>query len=356
VSHVIGRTIPDDGSEAKDIAFANSLPERTDAPSPSGAMGLVYFPVAKELAQVESTIQNELSSDSAAVETLLNHSRSLGGKRLRPALLLLAAKSVGDVNPKHIFGAAALEMIHLATLIHDDVLDGAKTRRHQETAHEKFGTRSGVLLGDYLFTHSFWLASKTDSAGALRMLAQASNLVCEGEISQGASESNFDLTESDYLTIVSQKTGELCAVACGMGVKISGADNESVDQWTQYGRNLGIAFQIIDDVLDLIGDPAKVGKTLGTDLQNRKPTLPVIRALSVSDDGQRNRLLGLLREETVNVEAVVNELRSHSSIEYSRQMARSYAQRAVAFMDSQPASESNTALRTIAEMMVHRAS
>ena len=254
----------------------------------------------------------------------------------------------------HIYGAAALEMIHLATLIHDDVLDNAQHRRHKVTAHAKFGVRPGVLLGDYLFTHSFSVGSKSNSVAVVQMLAQASNLVCEGEIKQNAWQSDFSICEADYFKMVSEKTGELCAAGCGIGAVLSGVDADSVSDFEAFGRDIGTAFQIIDDVLDLVGDPKAVGKTLGTDLQNRKITLPVIHALKTLEANPRKELLDLLVAETVPVAEVLAVLNETGSIDYSRQVAKSIVERAIGFAKGLPQSEASEALLAMGSMLLKR--
>ena len=262
---------------------------------------------------------------------------------------------MGPLAESHIFAAAALEMIHLATLIHDDVLDNAKTRRHQATAHAKFGTRPGVLLGDYLFTHSFSVGSKSESIEAVKMLAQASNLVCEGEIKQNAWQSDFSISEPAYLQMVSEKTGELCAAGCGIGAAISGADVKTIEAFKSFGRDLGVAFQIIDDILDLVGDANSVGKTLGTDLQNRKATLPVIHALSKLEGEPRELLLSNLNADVVSVEKVVAILNENGSIEYARGVAKSVAERAVSFASELPDNDAARSLVGVGAMVLKRA-
>lgn len=347
VSNVIGQSV----SSEPDVGVA---PLSQSSRSKTGSLSSIYGVVLKELGQVESTITSELQASSPEVEILLSHSRELGGKRLRPALLLLTGKAIGTLSQSHIFAAAALEMIHLATLIHDDVLDDAKTRRHQETAHAKFGTRPGVLLGDYLFTHSFSVGSKSESIEAVKMLAQASNLVCEGEIKQNAWQSDFSISEAAYLQMVSEKTGELCAAGCGIGAAISGADVAMIESCMAFGRDLGVAFQIIDDVLDLVGDPETVGKTLGTDLKNRKVTLPVIHALSKLAGQQREALLSMLEADTVVVGDVIAVLEECGGIEYARDVAKMIAERAVAFASSLPECEASNSLVAIGQMMLSR--
>ncbi|QEG21566.1 polyprenyl synthetase family protein [Mariniblastus fucicola] len=347
MSNVIGQSV----SNEPEVGVALSGNGRAGTES---SLFNVYGVIANELSHVEATISSELQNSSAEVELLLSHSRSLGGKRLRPALLLLTGKAVGTVSESHIFAAAALEMIHLATLIHDDVLDDAKTRRHQETAHAKFGTRPGVLLGDYLFTHSFSVGSKANSIEAIKMLAQASNLVCEGEIKQNAWQSDFSIDEPAYLQMVSEKTGELCAAGCGIGAVLSGADIGTIESFKSFGRDLGVAFQIIDDVLDLVGDAETVGKTLGTDLQNRKVTLPVIHALATREGKGRDSLLTMLNAETVSVAEVVSALKETGSIDYARGVAKSIAERAVGFAAALPESDASKSLGAIGQMMLKR--
>ena len=220
--------------------------------SNESSLELVYAPIAAELKQVETILQTELRSDAPFVDQLLEHSWLLGGKRIRPVFLLLSGAAVGQLTPAHFQLAAALEMIHTATLVHDDILDQADTRRHRPTANSIWGAKQSILLGDYLFTHSFHIAAKGGSCEALQMLAQASNRVCEGEMRQNAWQGDFELSESDYLRMITEKTAELCGVGCRIGALLSGASEEVVQQFETYGRNLGVAFQIIDDVLDIV--------------------------------------------------------------------------------------------------------
>lgn len=352
MSNAIGQSVSREPcSGTADIGIKASSNGRSSTQS---SLTQIYGPVLHELAEVDSTISSELQSDVPEVELLLSHSRKLGGKRLRPALLLLAGKALGGLSHRHVNAAAALEMIHLATLIHDDVLDDAQTRRHQETAHAKFGMRPGVLLGDYLFTHSFSLGSKSESIAAVKMLAQASNLVCEGEIKQNAWQSNFSITEADYLRMVAEKTGELCAAGCGIGATLSGADDPLVTAFQSFGRDLGVAFQIVDDVLDLVGDADTVGKTLGTDLQNRKATLPVIHSLANLEGCERDSFLKLLGSDVVPVTKILDTLSQTGSIDYSRSVAKATAERAVSFTTSLPECDASKSLMAIGTMMLKR--
>ena len=314
----------------------------------------VYEPIRDELNQVQEILRSELQSDTPFVDGLLEHSWLMGGKRIRPVFLLLSAASCGDIKQSHLQMAAALEMIHTATLVHDDFLDDAKTRRHRETTNAKWGPKISVLLGDYLFTHSFHVASLSGSADALRMLARASNRVCEGEMRQNDWQGNFDLNEQQYLRIITEKTAELCGVGCQIGAFLSDAKPELVSGFEDYGRNLGIAFQIIDDVLDIVGSPEDVGKTLGTDLVNQKPTLPVIHCLEQSKDGGKVELVELLTNSGSTSADLLVLLERTNSIEYSRAMAQSHAVAATKFAETLPPSKYSKSLVMLAKFVLDR--
>ena len=251
MSQIAGRSI-----EAKDDD-PTTLPSTVNG-FRSHDLQHVYSPIESDLKNVEAVLRNELKSETPFVDQLLQHSWLMGGKRIRPVFLLLSAASCGDISQPHVQMAAALEMIHTATLVHDDVLDEAHIRRHRATANCEWGNKVSVLLGDYLFTNAFHVASQAGSADALRMLAQASNRVCEGEMKQNASQGDFDLSEDDYLRMITEKTAELCGVGCRLGAFLSGADCQQVEQFESYGRSIGVAFQIIDDVLDIVGDQNQV--------------------------------------------------------------------------------------------------
>ena len=179
--------------------------------------------------------------------------------------------------------AAVVEMIHTATLVHDDILDESMVRRHAATVNAEWGNETAVLLGDYLFTHAFHLAASLDSTLACRWIGRATNRVCEGEMHQVHQRGNLDLDESSYFSIIEGKTAELTAVSCRLGAHYAGADEATTEALDRYGRNLGIAFQIADDVLDIWGEERLTGKSLGTDLEKQKLTLPVIRLLETAD-------------------------------------------------------------------------
>ncbi len=359
-----------------DLLKKNRNPNEQEQNSTSDAaarpgLAALYAPISDHLAAVESILQTELSSETPFVDQLLEHSWLLGGKRMRPVLLLLSglalngnasmastattgsdADSTAENQKLHLM-AAAVEMIHTATLVHDDVLDKADLRRHHTTANAKWDNRVSVLLGDYLFTHAFHVASKSGSAPAMGKLAGSSNLVCAGEMKQNFHAGNFEIEESLYFEIISQKTAELCAAACGIGAMLVGGSESEIEKFESYGRDLGIAFQIIDDVLDLVGTPEDVGKTLGTDLFNAKATLPIIHCLKMLPSDQRPEFLNVLIAAT-DVGRAVELMQSTGSIQYAREVAQQHASRAEEFAKSLPLNDATQSLVKIAQFILSR--
>ena len=289
----------------------------------------LFAPVADELTAVEEILHRELRSQQPFVDKLLQHGVRLGGKRLRPALLLLSGQAAGELSDDHQTLAAVLEMIHTATLIHDDVLDEADLRRHEETVNARHGNETSVLLGDYLFSHAFYLASTLGSTDACQQIGRSTNTVCRGEMMQINSRGNYDLDEAEYFEIIDAKTAELCACCCLLGARHAGADSQRQGRYERYGRNLGIAFQIVDDLLDLLGQEKQTGKSLGTDLEKEKLTLPIIRLLAEADDVTRLELESLLSlHGDERHPALMTHLLASGALDYARQQAAHYAQAA----------------------------
>lgn len=243
-------------------------------------LAALYLPIAEDLEACEKIYRSELKSSVPFVQRLVDHAARFQGKRLRPTLLLLTARACGGIRPIHHQLAAVVEMIHTASLVHDDILDEAMVRRHAATINVEWGNESAVLLGDYLFTHAFHLAASTGSTLACQWISRATNRVWEGEMSQNYHRGDLDLTESTYFDIIRGKTAELTAVSSGLGAYFAESEPTVVEAMESYGRNLGIAFQIVDDLLDILGDERNTGKSLGTDLDKLKLTLPLIRFLT----------------------------------------------------------------------------
>jgi octaprenyl-diphosphate synthase len=315
----------------------------------------LYAPIAAELAAAEELLKGELSSDDPFVDNLVKHAFRLGGKRLRPALVLLSAKATGKISRDHIVLATVVEMIHTATLVHDDVLDEASMRRHRPTINALSDNEASVLVGDFLFTHAFYLASSLETTFASQTIGRATNIVCAGEMKQIHSRGNFTLTETQYLDIVEGKTAELCACCCRLGAHYSGAAGQVVDALDRYGRNLGIAFQIVDDVLDLVGDENSMGKSLGTDLEKQKPTLPLIRLLQQATAGERRELVELLSSGNRADRQQVNVwLERSDALHYAREKSLAYARAARDEIRLLAAGDARDVLVALTDLVVSR--
>jgi octaprenyl-diphosphate synthase len=263
-------------------------------------------------------------------------------------LLLLSAKAIGAVNENHIKLAAVVEMIHAATLVHDDILDEATVRRHRETVNTRFGNESSVLLGDYLFTHAFYLASTTGSTMACRTIGRATNITCEGELRQVHAAGRLDLSQSEYLAIIEAKTAELCACSCELGAHFAAAEPHVAAAAAAYGRHLGIAFQITDDV-------ETVGKSLGTDLEKRKATLPIIRLLAEAPIDDRPAIYEILtRTDNHRAADLSPWLASTGALEYARRVAADHVCQAIDALHVLPAGPIRDVLVRMAEFVLVR--
>jgi octaprenyl-diphosphate synthase len=275
--------------------------------------------------------------------------------RLRPALLLLSARACGRVSQAHHILAAVVELIHTATLVHDDVLDNATVRRHVATVNAGWGNQTSILLGDFLFTHAFHLSSTIGDVRACRIIGEATNRVCEGELRQVGERGNLALSEADYFNIIDAKTAELTACCCRLGALFSGMAGAIVESLSRYGRCLGIAFQIADDLLDLIGDESTTGKSLGTDLEQQKLTLPLIRLLSQADPEQASRFRQLLRTPANHKRDIFGPyLQDSGALAYAQGRAEEFADQARAELDCLPPSECRSLLKILTDRVVHR--
>ncbi len=317
----------------------------------------LYGPVMGWMPKVEKRLQVELQSRYETVAPLLRHGGQLGGKRLRPALVLLSGAAVDPlrVGDDHVVLGVVLEMVHTATLIHDDVLDAAQTRRRFPTIHSVWGDHAAILLGDYLFSQAFRLAATLDSTLACRWIGEASRKVCEGELRQVLGRGATDLDEATYIDMLRGKTAELCAVACRLGGRSAGASSAVSRRLGEYGEALGIAFQIADDYLDLWGDDRVAGKTLGTDLLQGKWTLPLLRLLATADAADRQRLVSILAGPPQQRFAeVMPMLEASDARAYTVRVAESYRDRAEEALELLPDSPAKRSLRCLASFAIDR--
>lgn len=317
----------------------------------------VYAPIADALNSVNDLLKGQIELSGPVLAERLAQSGLSSGKRVRPALLLLCGAATGDLKKTHVAAAAAVELVHAATLVHDDVLDDADQRRHEPSLNAVWDNTTSILTGDFLFSKAFEVASTSGSMDAIRRIAGSSCRVCEGEILQNAASGNYEIKTEEYFEIIGLKTAELCKCSCGLGAVLSECDTETVEAFETYGDNLGIAFQIVDDVLDLVGQRQQIGKTLGTDLLNQKATLPIIHSLATLQDNADDRRAELLRQLKCSapdhdyVLAVLNET---ESLQHASNVARQHAEAACSFAESLPESIYRDSLHQLADFVVRR--
>ncbi|MFT4176680.1 MAG: polyprenyl synthetase family protein [Luteolibacter sp.] len=246
--------------------------------------------VRPELEKVEASIREQVRAFDPSIEPYVAYICNTSGKRIRPALAILAGGATGTVTDDHLKIGVILELIHMATLVHDDIMDGADTRRMVPTANAKWGNALSVLLGDALFSHALTLATDFNSIEICRKVGHASREVCQGEIIQTQRRFDLTFTKAEYFRVIGMKTGALFAAATGLAARLSGVDEATEQRLYDYGMKLGTAYQIYDDCLDLVGSEEIVGKTLRTDLIKGKFTLPILNLLETASEAQRIKL------------------------------------------------------------------
>jgi octaprenyl-diphosphate synthase len=324
------------------------------AEAPRSPASLVA-PIAGDLDEVERILAQTLQSRRPHVARLVAHLGHYRGKRLRPVLLLLTARACGKVTHAHHVLAAVVEMIHTATLVHDDVLDNATVRRHKPTVNARWDNQSSILLGDYLFTHAFHLTATLGDARACEIIGEATNRVCEGELQQIGERGNFAIAEEEYFAIIDGKTAELTSCCTRLGAMYSGMGEGVIEKLAKYGRSLGVAFQIADDLLDLVGEERTTGKSLGTDLDQQKLTLPLIRLRDQSPEKVRSQVAAILASPGNHKrESLAPYLARSEALAYARRRAEEFAAAARAELACLPPSECRTILEMLTVQVVHR--
>ena len=325
------------------------------SPRPSLALPRIQALAAADMAAVDALIRTRLASDVVLINQIADHIVSAGGKRLRPMLVLLAGRACGAMSADHHQLAAIIEFIHTSTLLHDDVVDESDLRRGRSTANALWGNAPSVLVGDFLYSRSFQLMVELDRMEVMRVLADTTNRIAEGEVLQLLHVHNPDTDEATYLRVIERKTAVLFAAGTQLGALASGMDAVTQMKLYDYGMNLGYAFQIADDVLDYTADAADLGKNLGDDLAEGKATLPLIHAMRHSDSTVRERLRTIVADgDGAAMPEVLAAIHATAGLEYSQRRAMEYAKAAERALDGLDENDAVAALRGLAQYAVER--
>lgn len=328
--------------------------EATPAPATLDLPAIQAF-AAPDMAAVDALIRRRLASDVVLVNQVAEHIVAAGGKRLRPMLLLLAARALGHGGADAHQLAAVVEFIHTATLLHDDVVDESDLRRGRKTANALFGNAASVLVGDFLYSRSFQLMVELERMPVMKILADTTNAIAEGEVLQLLHVRNPDTDEAAYLKVIERKTAVLFAAATRLGALLAGADAALQQRLHDYGLALGYAFQIADDVLDYSADEAALGKHLGDDLAEGKATLPLIHAIRHTDADTRARLRTIVEHgDSDAMPEVLAAIEATGGLEYSRRRAEDYAEAAERALEGLGDNAAVAALRGLARYAVRR--
>ena len=313
----------------------------------------VFAPISSRLEEFEKEFRSVLATDSAIIRDITEHIYGAPGKRLRPALLFLTSD---NHNESVKYAALAIELIHTATLLHDDVIDESRTRRGIETVSHKWNNLISVLMGDYFFARAFGLLVKADSPRLMASFARATERVSVGELNQAFYTGNFEIAEETYLRIIADKTASLFACSAEAGAICSGRNGNIIESLKNYGENIGLAFQITDDLLDLIGETKKTGKTLGSDIREGWVTLPLIKALQNDNGNSHNRFAKMLGGDVKqsDFEDVLSFVRDNGGIEYAEQRARQYVEKAVDILNGLDGLPMKNALEDLANLAAVR--
>ena len=331
--------------------------QRVNVGASESALENLLTLVGDDLQAVNRIIIERMASPVELIPHLAGYIVASGGKRLRPLLTLASARLCGHSGHRHIGLAAAVEFIHTATLLHDDVVDDSDLRRGKASANEVFGNKPSVLVGDFLFARAFQLMVDDGSVDVLRILSNASAVIAEGEVLQLAASNDTSTTEATYLEVIQAKTAELFAAACRIGAVVEGRDEREEMALGEYGRNLGIAFQLVDDVLDYSARQVRLGKTIGDDFREGKITLPIVLAIDRSTDAERafwRRTLEDLDQEPGDLDRAITLMNRHGALDDTIARARRFGERAKQSLEAFPPSTMQRALLDVVAFCVER--
>jgi octaprenyl-diphosphate synthase len=321
--------------------------------SPSAAPGLSL--ISDDMREVDLVIARRLDSGVPLVGEVSRYIISSGGKRLRPALLLLVCGALGYTGAQRFNLAAVVEFIHTATLLHDDVVDDSTLRRGRPTANQSFGNPASVLVGDFLYSRAFQMMLDAHDTRVMEILAEATNVIAEGEVMQLMNMHDPELDEAGYLQVIRSKTAKLFEASARLGAVLAGAPAATEQACADYGQALGTAFQVIDDVLDYAGEVEELGKNLGDDLREGKVTLPLIAAMRRGSDAQRQLIRGAIEGGDLGqLEAIIAIVRETGALEVAREAAAAEAKRAMTAASQLPSNEHARALVQLAASLLQR--
>ena len=333
------------------------LPTYTDIAEDTPRKGIFAFRLIEDqLNQVRRLIHEQLivPHTGAEINRLLEYMKTRSGKMIRPGLVLLTGSAVDKITDKHIRVAAIVEMIHNATLLHDDVIDEGQKRRGLPTINSLWGNESAVLLGDFLLSQVFKMCTDLEPK-IINIIAAAATRTCEGELRQVIQRHNWQLSESEYIDIITEKSAAFFSSCCHLGALLAQATETEVESLARFGLNAGIAFQITDDLLDLIGDESQTGKTVGSDVSKNKLTLAIIHLLTVVDQKEKSKLYNKLnRSAGTSNNELLKMLKSYNSLEYAHGRAQEFVDKAMQALTGLKQSQAKEGLMETAKFMAHR--
>jgi octaprenyl-diphosphate synthase len=316
---------------------------------------LIAQPIAIDMEAVNDVIRQQLHSDVPLVSQIAEYIISAGGKRIRPVLVLLFANAYGYRGIHHHLLATVVEFIHTATLLHDDVVDESSLRRGRQTANALFGNAASVLVGDFVYSRAFQIMVSIQNMRIMHVLADATNVIAEGEVLQLLNMHDPDITEERYLQVIRSKTAKLFEAAAQLGALIAGASDGEIDTAAEYGRSLGTAFQLIDDVLDYSGNATDIGKNVGDDLREGKPTLPLIYLMQHGTPEQRDLVRRCIEHgDEQHFDEILLAITTSGALEYARQQAQKAAHLAIASLVGVPNSQFKDSLLELCTFAVDR--
>lgn len=310
--------------------------------------------IEKELQMVENQLIREVSTANSLSSEVSKYIFKSGGKRLRPALLILTAKHYNYSGDAHIHIATAIEFIHTASLLHDDVVDEATIRRGTASVNSVWGNRISILVGDFLFAKASSILLNHLKHEIVSTITKTMLKMAEGELLQMSKNKNHATTEDDYIEIVDKKTADLISSACRIGAIIGGGTKSEIERFARFGRDFGIAFQIIDDTLDYTSTVHELGKAIGNDLKEGKLTLPLIYVLKVCKNNEREKIYKTISSDNPDMKFIFSLIAKYKAIEYAKDKARSYAQSALQELVSLPKSKARSTLEGLSKYVVER--